>query len=218
MYDKLPPEYESVEQGEWRQNATLVSDELDSGSDRLLKRIQLFVARFGFSEAAVRKKIEVDLMFAAHFAKEPRRTGLHERLAASWIENLPMVKKFKILPKGGKGAVYVTSDGNIHHGELKNRPGKSLDFVWKTGETTCYAMHKYTKEGGGNQDSQYKEMLAILKNFQSCNDSSCALFTIVDGAYYRGGKMAELRNKTRTHPPKSYALPIEELPSILRQL
>lgn len=218
MYDKSPPDYDSIERDEWRTNANLVCDELSSGSDRLMKRIQLFVARFGFSKSDVKNKIGTDPMFAAHFAKEPRRTGLHEKLAANWVSSLPMVKQFKTLPKGGAGAVYITSDGNIHHGELSNRPGKSLDFMWKTGQTTCYAMHKYTKEGGGNQDSQYKEMIAILRNFQSCNDRTCALFIIVDGPYYLGNKMDELRNGTRAHKPKSYALPIEELPAILEQL
>jgi len=218
MYDKLPPDYDAIEKEEWRKNASLVCNELNSKSERLMKRIRLFIARFGFSTTDVENKIGTDSMFAAHFAKEPRRTGIHERLAAAWVESLPMVKQFKVLPKSGAGAIYVTRDGNIHHGELSNRPGKSLDFVWETGTKTCYAMHKFTKEGGGNQDSQYKEMITILRNFQSCNDKTCALFIIVDGPYYKGNKIAELRNGTRTHAPKSYALPIEELPAILEQL
>lgn len=218
MYDKTPPDYDAIEIEEWRKNAKLVLHELNSDSDRLSKRIHLFVARFGFSTVDVETKISSDEMFAAHFAKEPRRTGIHEKLAAEWVKSLPLVKQFKVLPKGGPEAVYITSDGNIHRGELSNRPGKSLDFKWVTGKITCYAMHKFTKEGGGNQDSQYKEMVAILRNFQSCNDTTCALFIIVDGPYYVGNKMSELRNGTRVHPPKSYALPIEELPAVLGQL
>ena len=218
MCDKLPPDYDAIEREEWRKNALLVSEELDTKSERLTKRILLFISRFGFTKSDVEDKINTDSMFAAHFAKEPRRTGIHEKLAADWVKSLPIVEQFRVLPKGGSGAIYITSDGNIHHGELSNRPGKSLDFVWKTGAKTCYAMHKFTKEGGGNQDSQYKEMVAILRNFQSCNDTTCALFIIVDGPYYRASKMSELRNGTRTHPPKSYVLPIEELPEVLGQV
>ena len=218
MCDKLPPDYDGIEKEEWRENASLVCNELNTKSERLMKRIRLFIARFGFSKIDVENKISTDSMFAAHFAKEPRRTGIHEKLAAAWVKRLPMVKQFKVLPKGGTNAIYITSDGNIHHGELSNRPGKSLDFIWKTGGKTCYAMHKYTKEGGGNQDSQYKEMVAILRNFQSCNDKTCILFIIVDGQYYGESKMAELRNNTRSHMPRSYALHIEGLPLVLEKL
>ncbi len=155
-------------------------------------------------------------MFAAWFAKEPRRTGMHELIAAEWIKTLPTVSAFRTLPKNGADSIYVTSDGNIHMGMIKNRPGKSLDFTWKTRETTCYAMHKYTKEGGGNQDSQFKEMVDLLRHFQSCNERKCALFVIADGKYYHGKKIAELQNHTRSQTPKSYAIPIEELPAILK--
>lgn len=215
MSIKPPPNYESVELAKWRENARSVPAEMCSGSDRLIKRIRLFVSRFGFPEIEVGNKIKTDSMFAAHFAKEPRRTGMHELIAAEWIESLPSVKQFKNLPKKGQDSIYVTSDGNVYRGLLGNRPGKSLDFMWKTGKTTCYAMHKYTKEGGGNQDSQFKEMVALLRNFQSCNEKKVVLFVIADGAYYKGSKLIELRNHTRAQEPRSYALPIEELPAVL---
>lgn len=217
MHKKLPPDYDAIEILEWAKNAKEVSGELESNSPRLLERIQLFVARFNFAKPDIEKKIGEDPMFAAHFAKEPRRTGFHERVAAEWISSLPMVNDFETLPKGGKNAIYITGDGNVHKGELANRPGKSLDFKWRTGNTTCYAMHKYTKEGGGNQDSQHKEMIANMKAFMSCNDKTCALFTIVDGPYYLGARIEELRNVERSHPPKSFALPIEDLPEALQQ-
>jgi hypothetical protein len=213
-----PPDYEYLEQTAWRENAAKVADELSTNSKRLLKRIRAFIARFGFAEDAVKDKVRDDEMFAAHFAKEPRRTGMHEKCAARWIEKLPTVTAFRVLPKNGPGSIYVTSDGNIHHGVLGNRPGKSLDFTWTTGKTTCYAMHKYTKEGGGHQDSAHDEMVAILRNFVSCNEKTCTLFVIADGPYFVGAKMAELRNHLRTSPPRSYALPIEELPAILATL
>lgn len=219
MSDKLPPpDYDAIERAEWRENAKQVPTELSENSERLLERINLFIARFGFKLADVIAKIKTDNMFAAHFAKEPRRTGLHEKHAAAWIKALPTVKDFEVLPKGGSSAIYVTSDGNIFKGKLGNRPGKSLDFVWKTGTKTCYAMHKYTKQCGGNQDSQHKEMIDLMRNFQSCNDKTCVLFVIADGPYYNGPKMEELRNHVRQTAPRSYALPIEELPPILRAL
>ncbi len=210
-----PPDYAALETAEWRHNARAIPEELRTGSPRLLTRIRLFMARFGFLESEVKEKVRTDPMFAAHFAKEPRRTGLHERVAAQWIRALPLVHGFRVLPKDGAGAIYVTGDGNIHHGDLANRPGKSLDFTWTTGATTCYAMHKYTKQEGGTQDQANIEMTTILRNFQSCNVRTCALFVVVDGPYWAGARIQALRDHLRTSAPKSYAIPIEDLPAIL---
>ena len=218
MSDKEPPDYDAIEREEWRKNALEIPEELISGSERLMERIRLFISRFGFPEPDVKEKVRTDSMFAAHFAKEPRRTGLHESMAADWIKTLPSISDFRVLPKSGKDAFYITSDGDIDKGIRGSRPGKSLDFIWHARGKTCYAMHKYTKEGGGNQDSQFKEMVSLLGNFLKCQDTSCVLFVIADGPYYIGKKMEQLRRYTRAHDPKSYALPIKELPGILETL
>lgn len=217
MPNKLPPDYEALELQMWRKNASEVLAELNAGSKQLLKRIQSLASKFGYTEQEVMQKIKTDTMFAANLAKAPNRTGFHEIIAGEWIQSLPTVRDFQTLPKSGKNAIYITSDGNINRGgTLSNIPGKSLDFKWRTGETTCYAMHKYTKEGGGGQKSQFTEMVDLLRRFQSCNDKTCALFVIVDGSYYLGDRLNTLRNNTRAHDPKSFALPIGELPDILR--
>lgn len=61
MYDKPPPDYDAIEREEWRKNALLVCEELDTKSERLTKRILLFISRFGFTKADVENKINVDL-------------------------------------------------------------------------------------------------------------------------------------------------------------
>ena len=157
-------------------------------------------------------------MFAAHFAKEPRRQGIHERVAAEWLQQLPAVNQFKVLPKKGADAIYVTSDGEIQRGaDLHNPPGKSLDFRWFTGETACYAMHKYTKQSGGDQDNQFTEMRNLLESFIRCRDRHCILLIIVDGPYYTKEKLETLKHLTRSHPPKSYATPIGKVPDLLSE-
>ena len=210
------PDYESMEREEWKQNAQQVKQGLANNDPRLAKRIATYIDRFGYDESTVRKKIRDDPMFAAHFAKEPRRTSLHQKAAAKWLDMLPSVTQFRSLPPSGKKALYITSDGEIQSGEIlkHGKPSKSLDFMWLTGSIICYAMHKYTKEGGGNQDSQYKEMLALLKNFLSCGEEGIILIIIVDGPYYTENKMNELRKNTRDHPPRSYAVHLEEIPNI----
>lgn len=210
-----PPDYEAIEAREWRQSARDVSEELRRNDRRLRTRVRSFIQRFGFLETEVQRKIREDVMFAAHFAKEPRRTGLHERLAAEWIRGLPMVRDFVVLPKGGAGAIYLTGDGNIHQGQLDNLPHKSFDFKWCTGNKNCYAMHKYIKQGGGHQDGSYDEMLALLRDFIQCNTPRCELFVIADGPYFPGAKLDVLRNNTRSRAPRSHAIQIQELPGIL---
>ena len=148
-----------------------------------------------------------------------RRQNPRERLAARWIGKLPEVERFRKLPAGGKHALYVTSDAEVQPGAvLRRKPRKSLDFEWVTGSTTCYASHKYTKRSGGNQDSQFQEMRDLLKSFQSCENRQIALFVIVDGPYFTERKMKELEAFTRQTPPRSWAIPIGDLPPLLRQL
>lgn len=211
------PDYENIERISWRENAREVRSRLLAKDSDLMKRISTYLDRFGYSQTEVEKKILSDPMFAAHFAKEPRRTGLHQKEAAQWLKELDTVSEFLELPAWGSGALYVTSDGEIQSGEILkgSKPSKSLDFRWLTGSVICYAMHKYTREGGGNQDSQYKEMRDILRNFQSCSDQGCMLIVIVDGPYYTQQKMKDLRNYVRSSPPKSYALHLGEVPAVL---
>ena len=211
------PDYENIERAAWRKNAQEVISRLETGDSDLAKRIATFVDRFGYSRPEVEEKIVGDPMFAAHFAKEPRRTGLHQKEAAKWLQGLDAVSEFVTLPASGNRALYVTSDGEIQSGAILkgSKPSKSLDFQWLTGSVVCYAMHKYTREGGGNQDSQYKEMRDLLRNFQSCSDRGCLLIVIVDGPYYSDRKMEVLRNDIRSRHPRSYAVHLAEVPAIL---
>jgi hypothetical protein len=211
-----PPNYDEIERKRWSANAKQVLNRLRDGEKNLLKRIATFIDRFGFPEADVKEKIRSDSMFAAHFAMEPRRQGIHEKMAAQWIQDLDEVQDFKTLPKSGQRAYYITSDGEIRLG-MKPAPSKSLDFLWKTGDTTFYAAHKYTKEGGGNQDSQFIEMRNLLQHFMTGVATDSVLMVIVDGPYYTENRMKDLRRFARTTAPCSYAIPIQDVPTILKE-
>ena len=113
--------------------------------------------------------IRNDKMFRAWFAKEPRRQGFHELVVGKCLKPFDIVTSFEILNKGGDNAEYITSDGHIVDGKnLQDKAiAKSLDFKWITSGVQCYASHKYTKESGSNQDSQYKEQLNLLRSFNA---------------------------------------------------
>ena len=229
---KPPPDYDAIERDLWRENVEKVCKELSTNQDHIIKKIQTFADRFGFQKSDIREKIQTDEMFAAHFAKEPWRQGFHEKIAAKWIEELETVKTFEILKKSGRNAHYVTNHGQILSGITSKGQSlypllqgdveiayttKSLDFKWQTGEITFYASHKYTKKDGGNQTSQFNEMKALLDHFSPGVVTQTVLIVIVDGLYYTPNRLNDLREFTRDTEPCSYAIPIRELPTILKK-
>ena len=212
-----PPDYEAIEANMWRKNAKQVLPDLKSDDAYLLKRIETYGQKFGYGKKKIKQEIETNKMFAATFAKAPSRTGFHESIAAEWLRkelNLPI----DVLPKAGTNSFYITSDGVIAQvSDDERKPSKSLDFQWQVGDITFYAMHKYTREGGGAQDNQFKEMLATLDNFIRATNKKKVFIVIADGAYYTKTKMDELKSLTRDHTPKSFAVHIEDVPQIVAQ-
>lgn len=209
-----PPDYDAIEIEMWRENAQSVPSKLMAGDENIVRKMESYIWRFGYSFDVVFKKILHDSMFAAFFSKEPRRQGFHEKIAADWLKEESSIRNFQILPKSGKNAYYIDSDGGMRKG-MRRAPSKSLDFRWTTGGIDFFASHKFTKEGGGNQDSQFKEMRDLLSKFQGSAEIDKALIIIVDGPYYTEDKMADLRRFLRDRPPRSYACPIQDVPGIL---
>ena len=133
-----------------------------------MQRIKTWVDRFGFSRESVEYKIRTDEMFAATFSVDPRKQGIDERVALEWLKKQALITDIRKLPTSGNGALYVSADGDIRCGKNIGRqpkPSKALDFRWKTGDTTFYAMHKRTthKPGGGSRDHSLREMEGLLR-------------------------------------------------------
>lgn len=215
-----PPDYDALEKEMW---AVAVKEVKEEASTRLQKRITLMINRFDFDREEILKKIEEDDMFATYFATEPRRTGVHQKIASEWLEKINEIIDFNVLPSSGENSLKVTSDGEVVLvRETRDLPGKSLDFQWKMRNQnndiiTCYAMHKYTKEGGGNQDSQFKEMQELMKRYQNNTDPKTALLIIVDGEYYNKKKMQKLDFGTRKGR-HMYACHIEGVPEKIQKI
>jgi hypothetical protein len=87
----------------------------------------------------------------------------------------------------------------------------SMSIKWITHNIQCYASHKYTKESGGTQDSQYKEQLSLLRSFQRRTQGNIAFFVICDGKFYNNEKIKQLHSLTRLHKPYSFACHIDEV-------
>jgi hypothetical protein len=194
-----PPDYDAIEIEMWRENAENVLISLNKQDRYLLKKIRTYSWRFGYTEDEIRRKIENDNMFKAWFAKEPRRQGFYEIVAGEYLKQFDLMRNFQILNKGGESAEYITSDGHFLNGkELQDSAiAKSMDFKWKTGKFHCYASHKYPKESGENQDSQYKEQKSLLRSFLNKTKGDVVFFAICDGMYYNEKRMQTFYSLTR---------------------
>ncbi len=156
---------------------------------------------------------------ASTLAKEARRQNIHEQAAAGYVEQLAHIQLFQSLPSTGPNALYITGDGQfITKAALGNapRPSKSIDFRWQTGNITCYAVQKYTREGGGNQDNQYLEVESVLRNYLQRVNNGVALFALVDGPYYTEARLNHLRGLRRLQTPFSYVASVNQLLPILQ--
>lgn len=219
---KSPPDWAAAEREKWRENAEAVPRQVARQEEGMMKRIRTYCGRFGYGMKKVTDKIGNDGMFAACFSKTPSKQGMHERIAAEYLEKVECIGDFEILPKGGKGALFINARGEIMRRVSKPdgsaQDSKSLDFRWKTGGYVCYASHKYTHESGGAQDHQFRDQKRFLENFQKHGNPQAVCFAVCDGAYYTDKKMRELGAAARKSPPLSFAAHIEEVEGILRGL
>lgn len=127
----------------------------------------------------------------------------------------------KKLKANGPDALYLNAAGQFVSGASLGRapkPSKSIDFQWRTGNLTCYAAQKFTKEVGGNQDNQFNELERLLQDFRSCEVRSVAFFVVVDGPYYTPQRIRQLRQLIRTESPFSYVTGVEGIPRILAEI
>ena len=131
-------------------------------------------------------RILKDPIFANQFAKDPAKQSIHQRTAGNYIKSLNCVESFIQLPAGGPNARYICSDGIIRIGKkLKNDTVKSIDFYWRYDEKEYYAAHKYTKDEGGAQDNQYKDLIDFLSNAAKSNYPNIYFLAIGDGPFYQ---------------------------------
>ena len=218
-----PLDFENIEHQLNLDNLEEMAREIPNLSVRLATRIRHFAAQFDIPEEDFWLDLEANSSgpLAAVLSREARRQNVHEKAAAEYVRALRHVSQFSKLPSSGPNALYVNSDGlMVTRGQLAGArpPSKSIDFRWKVGSLTCYAAQKYTKVGGGNQDSQFNEVEQLLRNFLPRTNNDTALFVLVDGPYYNETKLARLKALARQQSPFSYVAGINDLHFLLNQI
>lgn len=211
------PDYEDAFVRAIRANLTKVIEQLDVRDAGLSKKIGTFASRFEFAVEAVEKKIRNDEMFRASFAKDPGKQKIHENIAAAFIERMPGVENFRQLAHDGLVVIHgaVRSRKEVR-AEGATARAKTIDFAWDLCGKKVYASHKYTKEGGGGQDNQYKDLQEFIREANESNRNDAYFLAIADGNYYSAtdtnSKTTKLQHlKDIANRRNVFALSIDEL-------
>lgn len=185
MPKKRKPDFEKEFVKAIRDNLTMVIDLLDKNDAGLSKRIATFASRFDFAVAEVKKKIRKDEMFRAVFAKDPGKQKIHENIAAAYIARIPGVRDFIQL---GHDALVVFQGAVSSRKDVRRRgatmTAKTIDFMWEYKGKKIYASHKYTKQSGGAQDNQYRDLQEFIRQANESNLPNTYFLAIADGKYY----------------------------------
>ena len=181
--DKL--DYKGLYNLALQKNIKQLQKEIDTKQTKT--KIHNWAKKFQLNPLEVRQKIIDDNMFSLHYIIEPARQSFHEKAAADYIKKFSNVSNFENLPNSGENALVVHSGSILPKKESQSNAGKTVDFEWDTHGYKCYASHKYTKDKGGAQDNQYKDLREFMKNSRENNDVKIKIrfFAICDGEYYQ---------------------------------
>lgn len=164
--------------------------EMDEASNEELKdyiderKIRRAAEKRGVTPAEVLAVIRDSRLYRAEFIKDLKRQNLYEKIAAEAIKNMPGVREFKH---------YGTNEVELVDGVPRRRGGeqgagassaKTVDFWWRRDGLEYFAAHKYTKERGGAQDNQYRDILAFVEEANKSRVESHVFVAIADGEYY----------------------------------
>ncbi len=213
------PEYQDEFLKAIRENAKDVINLLDKRDPGLLKKIQTFATRTGRSLEEVELAIRGNDFFRDTFTKDPSKQKLHEHVAGKFIRSLKGVKDFDA-PGHDTWVVFqgLVQKRKDVHAAGASHTAKTIDFIWKYKDKQIYASHKYTKESGGAQDNQYRDLQEFIRQANESNLPNTFFLALADGEYYSGRdrgtdttkieRLRKLANRTNV-----FAITTTELPT-----
>lgn len=149
-------------------------------------KIQAHAKRFGHLEKDVLKIVlENEVAYFAIVGKNPGRMDYYEDALVRFLSQQPQVKRAVKLPKSGPRAKYIWR-GEVLTGGGRRGDVKSLDLeVEFNNAELIYVVHKFTQEGGGAQDNQYREAKGALAQVRLPSGTvKVNLAAVLDGEYY----------------------------------
>lgn len=171
-----------------------------------IKKISKYAKENGYSIEEVKEELKKSSMLVDFFATNPTKQNWYEKIAIQEMKKINGIKNIKQLPKNGKNSKYLVN-GQIIEGKMNlmtKEHTKSIDFEFDYYDYKIYATHKYTKESGGSQDNQYKDVINFIENSIKNSIKNIIFVVIVDGKYYDNvigktkiGKREELENRVK---------------------
>lgn len=165
--------------------------------DWISKKVKKFLDDWG-DHTPVDAKLEQlaeDENELRYFAKDPNKQTFHQRYGQAYMKwaGLPIEE----LPNKGKRAMYLC-EGKLVKDEAKpdQNATKSIDCVVDENNWKDYISQKWTKEEGGTQKNQQKDVREFIRNanlFVARSTKPVRCIALVDGPYYTPKKLKELR-------------------------
>ena len=149
-------------------------------------KIQAHAKRFGHLEKDVLKIVlENEVAYFAIVGKNPGRMDYYEDALVRFLSQQSQVRRAVKLPKSGPRAKYIWR-GEVLTGGGRRGDVKSLDLeVEFNNGALLYVVHKFTQEGGGAQDNQYREAKGALAQVRlQSGKVKVNLAAVLDGEYY----------------------------------
>jgi hypothetical protein len=190
---------------------------LSEWQDRIYKKIKDVSQKRGIDVDQVVKECELSSILVGElFAKDPGRQTLHQGAAEEYMKKWTLqchMENFTLLKSGGGTSKHLTGGRVVSEQEMggSKKTNKSIDFEWSyTGLLSkpirFYATHKYTKQDGGAQDNQRKDIETFIESTHTSKDTKeeyVYFFAIGDGPYYKkpyeaGSKQTRLE-ELQTH-------------------
>ena len=137
-----------------------------------------------------------ELLQSVLFHKDPAKQSIHQELAVDFLKKAfkawPGFCNFELLKSSGPYSLYVSKGVvvGIDGVETGIQRCKSIDFKWEFKHRSLkenivfYGSHKYTKEDGGSQDNQRKDLISFIEETAGNKNKNAIFFVIPDGAYY----------------------------------
>lgn len=191
---------------------------LQKGDKGLLVKINNAAKRYMIDAEYIKGQIDKEELLAlAMFAKDPSKQKYHEKTAAEYIQNIQGIQEFK-----DNTGLYVSRGQVLDKEQAKRATAKTIDFFFKYGRLDVYVSHKYTRESGGAQDNQYKDLQEFINESRDNTDPDVLFVAVADGEYYTGkdGKLgiSRMDNLKKRCTQSVKACTIYELEGILEEI
>lgn len=171
-----------------------------------------------FIEAALNGVHNQETFAVLIFAKSDKKQESAEECQAEYIRSnyKNLLKEIKILPKSGKGSLYVSG------GKISPTKGKTITKTLDIEMTyefagrilKFYGTLKHTDSSGGAQKNQFNDLILTNQEFSKVSDPNIITLTIVSGTYFKPIKMKEL---SAYSSKTNYSVKIDDLKDVLKK-